>query len=151
VPVINRGFGGSEIEDATHFAERLVFPYLPKQVIFRSGGNDLQTGKTPEQVCADFKAFVAKVHTRLPETEIVFMSWNHSPSRWTSALRERSLNELVAAYARTQPRVKYLDVSNVSLDAKGQPRPELFVNDQLHFNADGYKLLAERVRSNLFR
>ena len=30
--------------------------------------------------------------------------------------------------------------------ADGLPRPELFVADQLHFNADGYKLLADRVR-----
>ncbi len=151
VPTLNRGFGGSEIADATHFAERLVFPYAPKQIIFRSGGNDLHTGKTPEQVCADFKAFVTKVHARLPETEIVFMAWNYSPSRWTSARRERSMNELIAAYAKTQPRVKYLDVADVSLDANGQPRPELFVNDRLHFNAEGYQLLAERVRGSLLR
>ena len=146
----SRGFG-CERRAATHFAERLVFPYSPKQIIFRSGGNDLQTGKTPEQVCNDFKAFVAKVHSKLPETEIVFMSWNHSPSRWSSAVRERSLNELIAAYAKTQPRIKYLDVSAVSLDTNGQPRPELFVSDRLHFNADGYKLLAERVRGSLLR
>lgn len=149
VPLINRGFGGSEIADATHFADRLVFPYAPKQIIFRSGGNDLQTGKSPEQVCADFKTFVATVHAKLPETEIVFMSWNHSPSRWSSAARERALNELIAAYAETQPRVKYLDVSDVSLDSNGQARPELFVSDRLHFNAAGYELLAARVRPHL--
>jgi lysophospholipase L1-like esterase len=146
VPLINRGFGGSEIADATHFAARLVFPYAPKQIIFRSGGNDLQTGKTPEQVCADFQAFVATVHSRLPETEIVFLSWNHSPSRWSSASRERALNQLVAEYAQGQSRVKYLDLTGVSLDANGQPRPELFVSDRLHFNEAGYQLLTERVR-----
>ncbi len=146
VPVINRGFGGSEITDSTYYAERLVFPHAPKQIIFRAGGNDLQGGKSPEQVCVDFKAFVAKVHRKLPETEIVFMAWNHSPSRWASAARERSLNELVAGYAQTQPRVKYLDVSDITLDATGQPRADLFVSDRLHFNAEGYRLLAERVR-----
>ena len=31
------------------------------------------------------------------------------------------------------------------------PRSELFLKDQLHFNADGYKLLAERVRLDLER
>jgi acetyl esterase/lipase/lysophospholipase L1-like esterase len=145
-PIINHGFGGSEIADSTHFAERLVFPQAPRQIIFRSGGNDLHNGKTPEQVCADFQAFVAKVHARLPETEIVFLSWNHSPSRWSSAAREQALNQLIADFAKTQPRVTYLDVSAVSLDTNGQPRPELFVADRLHFNADGYKRLAESVR-----
>jgi lysophospholipase L1-like esterase len=28
----------------------------------------------------------------------------------------------------------------------GKPRPELFAEDMLHLNADGYELLAERVR-----
>src|SRR5262249_27606403 len=37
--VINRGFGGSEIEDATHFADRIIFPYEPKMVLLRAGGN----------------------------------------------------------------------------------------------------------------
>src|SRR4051794_39551306 len=31
--VINRGFGGSEIADATHFADRIIFPYEPKMVL----------------------------------------------------------------------------------------------------------------------
>jgi lysophospholipase L1-like esterase len=32
-----------------------------------------------------------------------------------------------------------------------KPRSELFLKDQLHFNADGYKLLADRVRPDLER
>jgi hypothetical protein len=30
--VINRGFGGSQIVDATHFAPRIIFPYAPKAI-----------------------------------------------------------------------------------------------------------------------
>jgi acetyl esterase/lipase/lysophospholipase L1-like esterase len=151
VPTVNRGFGGSAIEDSTHFAERLVFPYAPKQIIFRAGGNDLQDGKSATEICNDFKAFVAKVHARLPDTEIVFLSWNHSPSRWSSAARERALNQLVAEFARQQQRVKYLDVTDLSLDTTGQPRADLFLADRLHFNAEGYRLLAERVRPVLMK
>ncbi|HNQ73249.1 MAG TPA: GDSL-type esterase/lipase family protein [Verrucomicrobiota bacterium] len=151
LPVINRGFGGSEIEDVTHFAARIIFPYAPRQIIFRSGGNDLQAGKSPESTCQDFKDFVATVHARLPDTEIVFLAWNNSPSRWHSAARERALNELVAAYAQTQPKVKYLDVFDFTFDANGRIRGELFRNDRLHFNAAGYKLLAELVRPVLMR
>lgn len=146
--VINRGFGGSEIADTTHFAEQLIFPAGPKRIILRAGGNDLNAGRTPEQVLADFKDLVAKVHARLPDTEIVFMAWNHTPSRWSSAIRERALNQLVADYARSQPGVKYLDVADVSLDARGQPRPELFY-DRLHFNVEGYQLLTQRARAQL--
>src|SRR5437588_12786686 len=44
--VINRGFGGSEIVDATHFAERIVFPYEPRLIFLRSGGNDIHNGRS---------------------------------------------------------------------------------------------------------
>ncbi len=32
--VINRGFGGSEIVDCTHFADRIIFPIEPKSDLF---------------------------------------------------------------------------------------------------------------------
>ena len=67
-PVYNRGFGGSEVADSTHFAPRIVFPYAPRMIIFRAGGNDLAAGKSPEQVFANFQEFVAAVHAKLPDT-----------------------------------------------------------------------------------
>ena len=42
--------------------------------------------------------------------------------------------------------LKYIETYDLPLGADGQPRRELFVKDGLHFNADGYKLLAERIR-----
>src|SRR4051812_38906459 len=72
--VINRGFGGSEIVDSTHFAERVIFPYAPRMVFLRAGGNDLWAGKSAEQVFADYKEFVAKMQAQLPEAEIVFIA-----------------------------------------------------------------------------
>jgi hypothetical protein len=145
-PVYNRGFGGSEIVDSTHFAPRIVFPYAPRMIVFRAGGNDLWAGKSPEQVFADFQEFVAVVHAKLPATEIVFISWNPTPSRWKQHEQEKTLNRLVDNFARRTPHLKYIETYDLPLGADGRPRPELFVADQLHFNADGYQLLADRVR-----
>jgi len=146
VPVINRGFGGTEIVDATHFADRLVFPHSPKRIIIRSGGNDLNAGKSPEEVFADFKEFVATIHARLPETEVTFLSLSPSLARWPQAEREKKLNALVADFIQGKPQLKYLEAYDLPLGNDGKPRAEVFVADKLHFNAEGYKLLAERVR-----
>src|SRR5262245_51556186 len=51
--VLNRGFGGCDIEDVTHFADRIIFPYEPKMVLIRAGGNDINNGKSVERVFAD--------------------------------------------------------------------------------------------------
>jgi hypothetical protein len=144
--VINRGFGGSEIVDSTHFADRIVFPCEPRMIFLRAGGNDIFARKSPEQVFADFKDFVAKIHSRLPQTEIAFISLSPSIARWPQAGKEKALNDMVEAYTHQAPRLKFIDTYTLPLGADGKPRAELFVADKLHFNEEGYKLLVERVR-----
>ncbi len=144
--VINRGFGGSEIADATHFADRIIFPYEPRQIFLRAGGNDIHSGRLPDEVAADFAAFVRVVHGRLPNAEIVYIAVNPAPSRWGENDKYRALNKRIRKLAVHMPRVSFVDAYKISLTPDGGPRPELFVADQLHLNADGYKLLADRVR-----
>jgi len=144
--IINRGFGGSEILDAAHFAGRIVFPYEPKMIFLRAGGNDLHAGKSVEQVFTDFKEFVSAIHAKLPETEIVFIGLSPSLARWEQHGQEKALNKLIEDYTKQATHLKYIEDYDMVLGADGKPRAELFVEDKLHFNAEGYKLLAERVR-----
>jgi lysophospholipase L1-like esterase len=144
--VVNRGFGGTEIVDSIHFADRLIFLHQPRQIFLRAGGNDIHAGRLPREVAADFAEFVRVVHARLPRTEILFISLSPAPARWGEADKNRELNRLVRAMALDLPRVGYVDTYDISLTPDGRARPELFVADRLHFSAEGYKLLAERVR-----
>jgi lysophospholipase L1-like esterase len=144
--VLNRGFGGSEIIDATHFADRIIIPYAPKKVFLRSGSNDIHAGKSPELLLEHFKQFVEVIHAKLPETKIYFIGLNPAPVRGSEAEANRKLNDLVAEFVKNQSNVVYVDAYDISLDASGKIREELFRPDRLHFNADGYKLLIERVR-----
>jgi len=145
-PVINRGVNGTQIVDATHFADRIIFPYSPRMIFLRAGGNDLWAGKSVETVFGDFQTFVATVHARLPETTVYFISWSPTPFRWKQHEKEIALNALVAEYARHTPKVGYIETYDMVLGDDGKPRPELFIADQIHFNVAGYQLLAARVR-----
>lgn len=147
--VINRGFGGSQIVDATHFAERMIFLYSPRMIFLRAGGNDIHQGKSAEQVFADFQQFVAKVRTQLPKTEIVFIALCPNISRAKDTAKATALNTMVSEYSQQTARVKYLDAAGISLDSEGRTLPDLFVEDMLHFNAAGYQLMAEKVREFL--
>ena len=144
--VFNRGFGGSMICDVTHYADRMIFPYEPKMIFFRSGGNDLHAGMSVEEVFADYQTMVKTIHARLPNTTIVWISLSPSPARWTERDANKMLNGLVKAYNHSRPYLKYIDCWDIPLTKDGQAREELFVADKLHFNEEGYKLLAERVR-----
>jgi lysophospholipase L1-like esterase len=144
--VVNRGFGGTEIVDSTHFADRLIFPHQPKQIFLRAGGNDIHNGRTPKQVAGDFAEFVRVVHQRLPRTEILYISVSPAPSRWGETDKYRELNRLIREMALEMPRVGFVDTFDMVLSPDGSARPSLFVKDRLHFSTEGYVLLKERVQ-----
>lgn len=144
--VINRGFGGSLLRDVTHFADRIIFPYEPRQVFLRAGSNDLYSGRTPEQVADDFAEFVQKVRERLPRTEILYISTNPIPSRWGENDKCRDLNRRIRELAMRLPRVGFVDVFDVTIDGAGLARNDLFLADRLHFNDKGITLFGDRIR-----
>ena len=147
--MINRGFGGSEIADSVSFADRIVIPYRPKLIVLQAGGNDINAGKTPEQVLADFKAFVEKVRAKLPDTRIAFLSISPCPARWAEAEKEREANRLIKEYVQSGKDLDYIDLWDQFLGPDGKPREDLFRGDRLHNNAAGYKVRAAVVRPHL--
>jgi lysophospholipase L1-like esterase len=149
VTVVNRGFGGSELADSVFFADRIVTPYKPRVVVLYAGDNDLNSGKSPEVVFADFKAFVAKVHAQVPDARIVFIAVKPSPSRWNIREKGEQANALIAAECAQNPRLRFVDVWKPMLDAKGEPRRELFVADMLHMNEAGYAIWTPLVAPHL--
>ena len=147
--VINRGFGGSQIIDSVNYAERIVVPYAPKQIIFYAGGNDINAGKDPEQVFSDFKAFVEKVERALPHTSIAYISIAPNPARWAQVEKVRATNKLIEDYTRKDSRLTFINAFPKMLGEDGQPRPEIFGPDRLHMNAKGYELWTSIVGSYL--
>src|SRR4051812_8564477 len=45
-PILNRGFGGSTLPDVIHYADDVIFPYEPKQIVIYCGENDLASSDT---------------------------------------------------------------------------------------------------------
>src|SRR5829696_428711 len=44
--IINRGFGGSSLPDVIYYADDIIFPYHPKEIIIYCGENDLASSDT---------------------------------------------------------------------------------------------------------
>jgi len=147
--VINRGFGGSEIADSTHFAPRIIIKAQPRVIVFYAGDNDTANGKTAEQVSEDFKDFADLIHEELPKTKIVFISIKPSPARWKMVDEQRKANGLVEAYCKKNDYLAYLDTATPMLGEDGKPRQELFGKDGLHMNDKGYELWASLLKAYL--
>jgi lysophospholipase L1-like esterase len=140
LPVINRGFGGSQVADSVRYADRIIIPYHPRQIVLYAGDNDLAAGKSPQQVLKDFSALVDKVHAALPEVPIDFISIKPSLAREKLMPQMAEANKLVEEYSKSHKNVGYIDVVPVMVDSEGKPRKELFRPDGLHMNREGYKL-----------
>ncbi len=147
--VINRGFGGSHASDVNHFAERIVLKYAPRTIVFYAGDNDIADGKSPEQVAGDFERFVEIVHAKIPDTEIIYLPVKPSLARWRLWLEMQATNALVQEFIRGQQQLAYVHTATPMLGSDGQPRPELFLDDGLHMNAQGYKIWSDLLRDKL--
>ena len=147
--VLNRGFGGCQIADCTLLCRPDRRPV--HAAVDRSAGRRQRhpCRQDPEQVRDDFQAFVAKVRAKLPKVRIAYMTINATPARWANFQREKKANQLIKDCIAKGDNLDYIDTFDATMGADGKPRVELFVKDHLHFNREGYKILAARVRDYL--
>lgn len=147
--VLNRGFGGSQVEDSVYFADRIVTPYAPRYVVMYAGGNDINAGKKPEEVFADFKAFVAKVRAKLPETGIAYVSIAPNPKRWAQVESVKAANALIADFCAKEPKLKFINVFPAMLGPDGLPKPDIYREDRLHMVDKGYRIWVDIIGKEL--
>jgi lysophospholipase L1-like esterase len=147
--VLQRGFGGARLSDCADLVFRLVLPYQPRLVVLYAGENDLAEGATPRDLLTHFMRFVQQVQSALPATRIAYMSIKPSPLRLAHMTAMREANLLIQTFVLNDDQLDYIDVHTAMLDLDGGPRPELYVNDQLHLSTEGYRLWRQIVSVHL--
>jgi lysophospholipase L1-like esterase len=147
--VINRGFGGSTMDDCNRFVRTLVNGYKPRHVLVYAGDNDLAEGRSPQQVLESFTSFVATVRSELPDTRITYISIKPSPLRASLMPKMREANALISSYVATLPNTGYIDIHTPMLGTDGSPKPELYQADRLHMTDAGYKLWHSVIAAQL--
>lgn len=146
---LNRGFGGSEVEDSLHFADRLVLKHEPRTIVMYAGDNDIAKGKSPQRVFDDFKAFVKKVHKSQPKTKIVYIAIKPSIARWKLVGKMREANKLIREYTEKHKLLEYADIDTPMIGDDGEPREDVFLKDGLHLNEKGYEMWTAVLKEKL--
>lgn len=152
-PVINRGFGGSTFPDAIRYANDIVFPYLPRQVVIYEGDNDLASSEkiTADSVLNRFKALFELIRSRIPKTNISFVSIKPSLSREKLMPEMAKANSLIKKFLKGKKNASFIDVYHAMLDKDGLPRKDIFLEDGLHMNAKGYAIWQEIIQPYLLK
>lgn len=80
--IINRGFGGSRLLDVITYADDIVFPYHPKQIVIYCGENDLAYSDTvsAQTVTNRFTTLFDIIRSLWDTIPIAFISLKPSPA-----------------------------------------------------------------------
>ena len=143
--IINRGFGGSSLEDVIRYAAQIIFPYEPKQVVIYCGENDIASGSSSEEVSARFARLSVMIREHLPKAKIIYVSIKPSPSRAKFQTSMMRANTLIKEQIMKLDHAAYVDVYTPMLTAEGKMRPELFLKDQLHMTDQGYAIWTRAI------
>ncbi|MEJ7681085.1 MAG: G-D-S-L family lipolytic protein [Segetibacter sp.] len=98
--IINRGFGGSTLPDVIRYANDIIIPYHPMQVLIYCGDNDLASSDTvtPPMVTSRFKTLFHIIRTNLPKANIAYVSIKPSPSRRQLMPKMEQANLLIKSF-----------------------------------------------------
>ena len=148
-PIINRGFGGSQMSDLNFYFDRIVAKYDPKMILVYEGDNDLASNESPESVFEDFKIFAEKVKTQLPNTKVGFCSIRPSTARVNILEKQKQSNGMIKAYCEANKGFYYVNIQKDFYLKNGELMPDIFVADKLHMNKKGYDIWAKATRKFL--
>ncbi len=149
--VINRGVGGTVVDDIIYFADDLIFKYKPRQIVLYVGENDLtDNAKTPDTILNKTIKLFNLIRSKLPEVPVVYISLKASPSRAPYFNKCVEVNRLIKNFIEKQKKAVFVDIFSVMLK-DGKVRPELFVADRLHMQREGYKIWEKAVGPYLLK
>ena len=157
--IVNRGFGGSTLLDQIRYADDIIFPYQPKQIVIYCGENDLASSDTvtAAMVVDRFRQLfqIIREKTKAP---ILYISMKPSPSRRHLFQKMRESNQSIALFlggsdvlGSVTSKNVFIDVHQKMLNEAGEPIPEIFLEDSLHMNAKGYAIWQETMKPYLIK
>lgn len=146
-PILNRGFGGSTAEDLSFYYDALIKKHRPNKVFIYEGDNDVAMGFRTDSIIKHLVSILDRINRDLKTTSVFLICPKPSPSRWHLKSEYLELNEKLQLLAQKYKKVRFIDMWQPMLDTHGLPRPELFLQDQLHMNREGY-LIWKKVLEN---
>ncbi len=150
-PTIRRGYGGAKFSDLAVFVDRLVNPHqFQALVIFV--GNDItgsDADKTPDEVLRLFQYVVGRVRIEHTSQPIFLIGVTPNSKRFHAWNRVQEMHTLVKKYIAQDDSLHFIETASSFLGSDGRPRDELFVEDKLHLNSQGYELWAAIIKSEL--
>lgn len=137
--IINSGFGESQTIDLLNYTEDLILKYKPKKIFIYEGDNDISDKKRLKDILNSFSNIISKIKKENPEAQIILISSKPSIARWHLKRKYIRLNKKLKEMCEDDDHLEFVNVWDVMLENR-KVNKELFIDDGLHMNDEGYKL-----------
>jgi hypothetical protein len=149
--VIQRGYGGAKLSDFAIYADRIIYPH-PCQAIVIFIANDIsgnENDKSPLEVSQLFRKTLYIIRRKFTDTPVFWISVTPTPSRWAVWPEIKEANGMIKDICKSHRNTYFIDTEKYFLNSSGLPRSELFLDDKLHLNADGYMIWTGIIKNEL--
>ncbi|MEZ5013787.1 MAG: GDSL-type esterase/lipase family protein [Chitinophagales bacterium] len=152
-PVLNRGFGGSTLKDQIQYANDILLPHTPRQIVIYCGENDFANSDsiTAATVFNRFVSYYTIIRKNYPEVPVLYISLKPSPAKRHMMQKITTFNDMMAAFAAQEKNLMFVDIYTSMLSEDGKPDPEYFGADLTHMNQKGYDIWTAQVKPLLLR
>ena len=145
---VNIGVGGSKVSYWINMVDYIA-RYNPKMIVMHIGVNDLGGGTSGSTTSELIKELFNKIHEKLPNTKILYISANPSQDSWSKHDEIDVSNYLVKTYCDEIDYLYYLDFAkNLYTEDKLYVKTTL-ESDGIHLNHLGYELWNKEIKQAL--
>jgi len=151
--VIQRGYGGAKMSDFAVYSDRILSP-LKCSALVLFIANDITGGnsdKKPEEVRRLFSIIHRSFRKDHPRVPVFYVAVTPAPSRWKAWPEIDMCNQLIKSWCENHSGTYFISTDTAFIGPAGEPRSELFRNDRLHLNAEGYKVWSRIIKGELDR
>ena len=157
-PILNRGISAETTDNMLARARETVALLYPRNVVLLMGTNDLNQGKTPDEIAENVRQIIRVLRAESPRTNVVLEAVYPTAAKRESAYENyqlrgrdnaaiRALNARLAAVAEAEG-VRFLDLTALLADEEGNLRGD-YTYDGLHPNMAGYFAVRDAVAAAL--
>ena len=143
---LNLGLGGTTFYDWLAYGRELAELSAPRNIAVNLGFNDIHCGRTADEAYAHCKRFVEMLHALFNGSRVYLLNVVSAPSYTGFQAEEERFNALIASNA-SDIDVTVLDVRTRIAELRRER--ECFIEDGVHLDAAGYKILSDIIVKEL--
>ena len=149
----NVGIGGTIVEDWLYAYDKLVKPFEPSIILVFLGGNNINNmGHTGAYAASLMSTLLNKMHADFPNAEIHYIYSMAAPSCYKGGKFNYEYGRFIEEMKQLVADTDWLNGIDTfdELTRDGEAKKELFRDDGIHLNDDGYDVFAEIINNAVF-